>query len=211
MKKYSCFALIALAIFLLAGCGKGDVVKDNMSEITTIYFSGKTDTDSASISIGEREEPYTKDGKHEKTCAFSLICLKLGREYSNMKLPATISVNGEEKRINLELVSGTYMCDLEYKLKAEDEITLTYNETSMTFVNVSKDFAISSDKAIEIGREALKDKIEAYSKGSIECYLKILGEADNNDNLFWCFTVLGEDGKSYNSIISVKDGNIITQ
>lgn len=212
MKKV-CFTILSVMLLafvpLFVGCGSSNAVENVMSERTSIYFAGNIEGTRASISVGERENPYIKDGKHQSTCGYSLICVDMA-EYSTMKLAAVVNINGRDNRVDLELVSGTYMCDLEYKLKEDDKITLTFNEQTIEFTNVSKDFGINGDKAIEIAKECMAEKFKLYKDRQFECYLRILGEADGETGeLFWCFTLIGSDGKSYSAIISVTDGNVI--
>ena len=54
--------------------------------------------------------------------------------------------------------------------------------------------------------------IERYTAGRVlrgECYLKVLGLKGDDNNLFWCFTFVGNDNKSFNLIISTKDGSVL--
>lgn len=208
MKKCLALTLFALTALLFVGCGKVGV-ENFMSECTTIYFAGSNEDGHASISVGERENPYIKDGVHEKTCEYSLICLDIGGYY-NMRLSVQVNINGRDNKVELELVNGTYMCDLEYKLKADDKITIKYNDKEIELKNVSSEFAIDYVKAIEIGSETLKAELAAQKDG-FECYLRVLGDMNGENELFWCFTVLGRDGESKNCIIDVKDGSIIAK
>lgn len=212
MKKI-CFALLSCLMLassaLFVGCGKNGDIESVMSERTSIYFAGQAEGVKASISVGDRENPYIKDGRHESTCDYSLICVQLDN-FSTMKLAAVININGRDNRVDLELVSGTYMCDLEYKLDKDDKITLSFGDKTIELMNISKDFGVDGGKAIEIAKDCMADKLKLYKVGEFECYLRILGEADGQEGeLFWCFTLLGTDGKSYSAIISMVDGNVI--
>ncbi len=210
MKK----VLIALMFLplIICGCGNHDYVKENMSEITDLYFVGDKDGDYASISVGKREEPYVKDGYSQNKCDFALLCLNISTQYENMRLSAVIKINEEKHNILLEMVGGTYMFDLERKLNAEDKLSLSYGDKTIEFTNKGKEFGIDQEKALEIGKEQLKSQIKGYSKGRFEaeCYLRVLGKETKEFNeLFWCFTLVGRDEKVYNCIFSVSDGTII--
>lgn len=75
MKKI-CFALLSCLMLassaLFVGCGKNGDIESVMSERTSIYFAGQAEGVKASISVGDRENPYIKDGRHESTCDYSL-------------------------------------------------------------------------------------------------------------------------------------------
>ena len=210
MKKV--FVMLLFLPMILMGCGNRDNVRENMSEITDIYFVGECNGDYASISVGQREEPYIKDGYSQKKCDFALVCLNVSTQYENMRMSAVIKINEEKHNILLEMVGGSYMFDLERTLKSEDKISLIYGERTIDFVNKSGEFAIDQEKALEIGKQELKKQLDHYTKRSFEaeCYLRVLGkETPEFNELFWCFTVVGRDEKVYNCIFSVSDGTII--
>ncbi len=210
MKKV--IMLILILPLIMVGCAKQDNIKENMSEITDLYFVGEANGDYASISVGKREEPYIKDGISQKKCDFALVCLNLSNNiYENMRLSAVIKINEEKHNVLLELVGGSYMFDLERTLKSEDKILLSYGENTINFVNKGVEFGIDQEKALEIGQKELKTQIDHYTKRGFEAYLRVLGKENPEFNeLFWCFTLVGRDEKVYNCIFSVKDGTIIT-
>lgn len=220
MKKIVfCLTILSVA-FMLSGCIKQEEkvdVADNMSEITNIYFAGRNGGDRASISIGEREEPYILDGVHQPTCEFSLIVLMLENQQDEDFLTATLSVNGEEKSIEMEYnpIAHAFMYDLGYNLKDKDDIKLTYGNKIISFSNESENFAIDSIEAIEIAKKRLIDEISDLTQNGKfegECYLKVLGESGSDfKELFWAFTIVDKDGENYNIIISAKDGTVLAE
>ncbi len=213
--KYSLCSMLLFAPLLLSGCGEDSArLEDNMAEETSIYFSAQADGHRASISVGERENPYIIDGYCQEKCDFSLIVVDFDSSLNDRVIDAKLVVNDKESNIVLDLnpISHSYMVDLGYKLDGEDQVKLICQNSEFTFSNIGKDFAISKDEALEIAKKELSDEIAAYSKGKTfegECYLKVLGETGDFDKLFWCFTIEGRDGKTYNVIISVDDGSVV--
>ena len=193
MKKIlMCFVLVFVAVGFF-GCDKSD---DNISEITTTYLYAQEGEYSGSISIGKRENPYIIDGKHAKNVGFSLIVLKLGEVY-NQSVTVKIEVNGQTEDVKLELnpLNSTYMADLGYALKEDDEISVIYNDCHLKFSNISKDFKVGWEKALEIGKKELSvviDNLTSKKKLNGEYYLKILSKENN-----------------YNIVISVNDENVV--
>lgn len=218
MKKSTTFAIssmLLLAPFMLFGCqGESAKIEDNMSEQTTIYYSSQNGNHRASISVGTRENPYSIDGYSQQPCDFSLINIKFDLNLNDNIIAAKITINDNESELKLDLnpISHSYMADLGYQLGSDDQIRIEYKDITFDFANLSKTFNTSGEEALSIAKEELASQISAYTKGKTfegECYLKVLGQTDNFDNLFWCFTIEGRDGKTYNVIISVDDGSIL--
>lgn len=217
MKKIYLGCLLLILPLICFGCQKAEVnvVRDNMSEMTNLYFMGANNTDRASISVGFRENPYMLDGIHQNTCDFSLIILNLQSQRTENTLNATISVNGKNTAIVMDLhpISHAYMYDLGYQLKAEDSISLSYDGTVLQLYNASKDFKIDSEEALKIGSDTLQAHVKGYHTGNgflAECYLSVLGEVSGEfKDLFWSFTIEGRDRKTYSCVISVEDGTVL--
>ncbi len=214
MKKLViCFMMLLLSVTLV-GCSKKLKIEDCMSEITKIYYQAKSDSVNGSICVGQREENYVIDGKHTKTCDFSLITLKFNNQQVENQINVNISVNDVEKQIVLELnpVNHTYMADLGYALGEDDKVSISYKEINLNFVNVSKNFNINHNKAIEIAIDEFGNELNKfYRKGNFEgeCYLKVLTFNSNGDeDLFWIFTIVGSDKQAKNIIININDGSI---
>lgn len=212
MKKLSVCALLAFVPVLLVGCQGSASIEDNMSEETNIYFSAKSGEHRASISVGTRENPYIIDGYSQDCCDFSLINVSFNSLLNDNIIAGKLTVNDNESDITLDLnpITHSYMADLGYKLNADDNIKFVYDGIEFDFSNLSNKFAVSGESAIEIAKEQLSNEIASYTKGNTfegECYLKVLGENGNFENLFWCFTIEGRDGKTYNILISVDDPN----
>ena len=65
-------------------------------------------------------------------------------------------------------------------------------------------------KAINIGVEQYKDVLQGYYyNGSLhaECYLKVVAKY-NFDDIYWYFSIVGQDGKNYSMLIDVNTGNV---
>lgn len=217
MKKIlATFMVIFACSLFLVGCTNERSIDQSISEITTIYFKGEDENGQAqaSISVGEREEPYNIDGVHHKNVDFSLINIDFGQKISDEQLSGKIIVNSVESELTLYFnpLSNSYMGDLGYKLNDNDSVIIVIGQNEIVFENISKDFAVNYSKALEIGKENLKSEIVKMTKDGDfkgECYLKILSSNSNMKELFWAFTLVGRDGESYNVVISVSDENIV--
>lgn len=211
----SCLALPFA--FMFGGCSvnKMELVKENISEITYDYFYGKCDDFEIAISSGEREEPYAYDGRTNPRCEFALAVARLNSKKESEAL--TFSINGDatSKLFEYNIMTGTYMFDFETRFDADSVISVKYGNTQITLDNLSKDFAVGYEKAIEIGVAEFDEEISTLLqkeefKG--ECYLKILDNLSNDfDKRYWCFSIVNEEGEHLNCIIDIETSEIIAK
>ena len=218
MKKFLVALLLLSASFAFVGCQKSEqsLVKANMREITKTYYYAENDSFSVSISVGQRENPYLVDGVHHDTVDFSLIILKDKTNSEKEKeTNCKLIVNGQSQDLKLVYnpIAKAFMFDLGYLLEDKDEVAIEFLGGQQNIPIVSKDFEISSSQAISVACKQFAEVLKNYTKaGKLfgECYLKVLGEQDeNSQSLFWCFSFVGQDNKSFNIIISVFDGTIL--
>ena len=213
MKKKILMILSSLAVVLFLFTGCNDLSINNcISEITFTYFKGQDSSSSnvyASISVGEREEPYKMDGKHRKNVDFALINLILD-DVSQNEVMATIDIDGTASEIMLEFNPRTssYMADLGYAISGDSVVNLKVDNYSIDFSNISKDFKVDYNKALEIGEKLLSENIANFSSSNFdgEIYLKLF-TMEGSDVLYWIYTAVYEDGVTYNFAINVNDEN----
>lgn len=220
MKKYITLALIFLLCpLMLVGCGGKSSLEDNISEITKIYYKGADENNNvnASISIGSREDPYIIDGIHNKMCDFSLFAINFNKQLDVETINVELTINGSVQDFEMYLnpVNHFYMADLGYSLNSNDEVNIKYEEFNISFYNVSDEFAISYQDALNIAKENLKDKLDDFYDSNTfmgECYLKILTEYNEDfEDLFWYFSIVGQNNKALNVVISVEDGAVLVE
>ena len=213
MKKKILMILSSLAVVLFLFTGCSDLSINNcISEITFTYFKGQDISYSsvyASISVGEREEPYKMDGKHRKNVDFALINLTLDDVNQN-EVTATIEIDGTASEVVLEFNPRTssYMADLGYAISGDSTVNLKVNDFSIDFSNISKDFKVDYNKALEIGEKLLSENVTNFSSGNFdgEVYLKIF-TMEESDILYWIYSAVFQDGAIYNFAINVNDEN----
>ena len=217
MKK-KLLPLIALPCCLMfAGCSPNyiQMTKDNMSEITEVYFYGECNDYKVSLSSGQREEPYVYDGVSKESCKFALINMELSS--SRDKESVTFTINGEANTVVVEYnpITSTYMADLEKVVEKESVISVKYGNTEISLNQSSNNFAVDYNKAIEIGvNEFNEEIISLVQKDELkaECYLKVLDKLTNSyEEPFWCFTVVDQKGNHLNCIIDVTTGEVLAR
>ena len=219
MKKICVFLSFLLMSFVLVSCGKSDfdVVEQNMSERTDIYFFGQNQKLCASLAYGQREKSYLLDGKSGDNTDFSLLTISFFESVEYGTINVVVSIDDSEFAQELEYVptASAFVCDLEKTVSGSEKIEIKYEDNIVLLDNLSKNFGVDSNKAIEIGCEEFKEEIEKLRKGSSfdgEAYLKILDKRKNNfENFFWCFTLIDLNGNSFSAVISTVDGKILAK
>lgn len=201
---------------ILTGCSVNiqDLAKQSVSEIVEVYFSGSGDF-SANISAGQRENPYEYNGKAGELKDFSVVTMFVSADQKCIQ--AEISINTKNETIILEqdLLSSSYVVDLEYKVNAEDKISLKYKDSVVELECKSKDFNIKSGNALEIATQTFSNELEnliSKKKINAECYLRIIDNPNDKFNrLFWYFYIYAENGTSHYCVINIEDGTILTK
>lgn len=215
LKKLFLGVLCILPIVGLAGCGEMDslsLVKNNMSEMTNVYYFSDNDNLKVSLASGQRETTYQYDGKSTEKVDFSLIVAELDSCDTEL---CQVLIDGETTDVLLEFNyrTGKHMADLQKKLTGEEVIQIIYGDETANMVNKSKDFAVSSEQALQIGVEYLKDFIEPLCEDKNfngECYLRIMDTLTGEENgALWLFSVLSNDGQVKNIIISTTEPNVL--
>ncbi len=214
MKKvWLSLGLLPLA-FAMSGCSKSheEMIAENMSEITYTYFYGKCDEFEISISSGEREEPYIYDGRNEEKCDFGLVVAKLNSKAEKESMVFSINGDASSGLLEYNLMTGTYMLDIERQFSQDDVISVKYGNTQITLDCLSKDFVVDYNSAIQIGVQEFSEEISSMIQKEelkAECYLKILDNLSNGfETRFWCFSIVNIEGEHLNCIIDVETGEI---
>ena len=218
-KKLWLMTMISCVGLCLFGCGASSeqLVKKNMSEQTEVYYLGESQNFYCTLSSGEREKNYLMNGQSGEKTDFALLSIIPNENIFSNIIKANLMIDGQLSEVELEIngLNHNYMVDLEKKLTGEEEVEIVYNGNALRLENVSKDFKINSDEAIEIACEQFKDKIESfksYRNLNAECYLEILDKKANNfESIFWCFTILNTENQSYSIVISTEDGSILAK
>ena len=205
-----------IGILMLVGCSNQikTLSADHVSEKTELYFTGVGEF-KASLSSGERENPYEYDGVKRDSVDYSLVTLYLTNNAKSVDAEVIINGISSVKTFDLDIITGNYIADLEKRVNADDKISVKYKGNEVSLDCVSKDFLINCDKALEIGLESFeKEMTKLLSKNNLtaECYLRILDRAENNFSLiYWYFYIYAQNGTTYSCVITVDKGEIIVR
>lgn len=221
MKKRM-FLVLLMTLFVASvacGCGKTtyQLIKENMSEITNVYYYGENDDFYCSLSSGEREKNYLMDGRKSETVEFALFSLSFlkPRQNSMIKVFVTIGQTREEKEFELNTLNNKYMFDLGKSVGEGEEVFVEFEKSVLKLECLSKDFGVNADKALRIASEELEKQIlacKSFNTLNAECYLTVLDKKANHfDGVFWCFSILNTQNQTFSIIISTKDGAVLAK
>ena len=216
MKKVVPFIFVLILPFVLAGCGsKQFELEDYMSETTKVYFQAEGNGFNATLSVGEREIDYKVDGRHGATCDFALLQVEFDSVLENDAIDCVVSIDGQDTSLLLEFnpLNNCYVGDLGFNINSDANVSITVEEKSLQLENVSNNFAINWQEALQKSQIALIDEISScYSNGSFcgEGYLKLLHEKGGSfQELFWSFRLVCEQGIKYDVVIDAQTGEIV--
>lgn len=215
MKKIFPFIFILLLPVLLVGCGSNKFqLEDYMSEITKVYFQAEGDGFNATLSVGEREIDYRVDGRHGPTCDFALLQVEFNSVVENDVIDCVVNIDGQDTSLLLEFnpLNNCFMGDLGFSINADAKVSITVEEKSLSLENVSNNFAIDWQQALEKSEIALIDEISSCCNNGSFCgegYLKLLHEKGGSfQELFWSFRLVCEQGVKYDVVINAQTGEI---
>lgn len=220
MKKKIMLSVLLICVCVTSfACGKStfDLVTENMSEWTKVYYYGENEDCYVSLTSGQREQTYLLNGKSEDKTDFALLSISLNKKTDLSLLKVIIKIDGQEceKELENNPLNNLFMTDLEMSLTGQEQIEIVYNQKSLTLSALSNSFAVNDVKAIEIACQNFEEQIKkkkSFNNLNAEMYLRILDKNANNfDGIFWCFTVLNVDNESWSIVISTQDGSILAK
>ena len=215
MKRGLYVFLFCLSVMLFSfGCSKDfeQIVFENISEEVETYFCGVGDF-KAKLSSGQREEPYTYNGKRSALVDFAVLSVFCDCDKSMISVDVVINGQIETKILELNTINGEFVVDLEKKINESDVVLLKYGGSELTLECKSKDFQINSQKALDIGIGIFKEDLnKLVSKNELlaEVYLRVLDNAkDNFNRAYWYFYIYAVNNQTYSCVIDVMTGDIV--
>lgn len=209
-------AVLVCAVSVLTACNlikKDKQECDNVSRQTDAYFVGESSAFAVSIEKGKREKTFIADGKATDVVEFCQISIT--PLASNSYESVSFVISGADSTLSGEITTADYG---EYS----GVIELNFTPTSVTVTagsDVSEielanilDGALSSADAVNIAKEAFKDKLLQESEeglGEREIYVKII--TGDRLNYYYYVSFIG-DGVDYLAmLIDPKTGDIVSK
>lgn len=199
--------LLGCCFLIACSYSMASQIKNNISELTTILFAGEGNNFYATLTCGQREEPYVFDGKSSEKQNFSVLTITLFNSQTIPTLPYKITVNNKdyEGELDRNTLRANYMTDIEIAVSENTEIVLFFNETQVDLNCISNSFETNSSLAIDLAIENLNDELmEEFENGNFngECYLRILNNPIQNKNVFfWHFSIVNTSSQVVATVI----------
>lgn len=217
MKKKIAFiiaiVILATSIFALAACNKKEDAQtpSDISRVTESYLAGESDLFAVSVESGKREKIFIADGKATDVQSFIELKITPLKTFEQKSINFVLSA-GEDSLSGIveEGRGGEFKTDIALDFIPE-KITLTAGEqTSEIDLCSVLEGAITADDAIEIVREAFKDKLdaEAAEGKTREIYVKLI-TGDRTDYYYYV-SFIG-DGVNYLAGLVGRDGTLISK
>lgn len=227
MKKFICILSIALCGILFIGCGNNKQSQidfnDHLIEVRNNLFASQDETFYATVCTGEREKDYALDGIIGEMVPFGIVTIaRLDNEVLNEnQYSFTLVVNGENLTGSLEKspYDNTYSADIEQVIADDAELIIQLVidgvNVSQNLTNISSNFAIDKNKAIEIACDELRDSIHTISKKKdnlSEAFVKILKDYSGEGNrYYWYIGIISPEGKTSGVLIDSASGEIVSK
>lgn len=214
-KNLFVYLMCTFSFFMCFGCNKNVVSEKNVSERVETYFNGVANGFKASISSGQRENPYIYNGVTAPFVDFAVLTIVCDCANASIDVQITINEKCQNIRLEVDTVTGHFLTDLETKLKEGDVVTLNYAGESLTLSCMSKDFNLSWKDSFEKGMMVFKDDLQKLcSSGTLmaEIYLRVLDNAEDEFNrIYWYFYVYAQNGTTYSCVIDPKSGEVVVK
>ena len=218
MKKVF-FGILSLLMisFGMLGCSHSanELASKNVSEKVTTYFCGVSGNFKASISSGQRENPYTYNGIKNPLVDFAVLTISCDSNLTYIDVDVKINDDTSTQRLEIDTVTGEYIVDLERYLVGSDLVSVKYKGIELNLECKSKDFKISHIEALKIGNDCFSEDLQnLISKNELlaEIYLRVLSSsADNFSRMYWYYYIFAQNGTTYSCVIDTNSGEIVVK
>lgn len=222
MKNYliifGSLSLIVFMVFLFSGCTQTQN-NNNVADIRNGIYDGECEDFNATFVYGERENPYQANGIANNLVEFGIISVVFETKPSQENVKYSLKLNGEKTfsgTLEKNPYSNEYMADVGFAIAPNSSLSLTLSinneEKEINLSNKSNSWKISSEKALEIGKESFKDEISMFNKNNenYELFVKIITQQQTNfGKYYWNVSIVSSSGKKHNIVFSTDSEEIL--
>ena len=224
-KKILIFMMLAICLLSFSACGNADInLKDYLIEERNNLFYAEDDLYSVTFSTGRREQNYGLDGTINEMVDFGVITLARldNNPLADDTYTYTIQINDQTHTGFLEKSNydNTYSIDIETSAPNDATVSIQITFTGYSFnqemSNVSNNFGVDKDSALEIANSELKEdlnNITSDKNNKIEVLMKILKDYSNGEvkNYYWYIGIVSTNGDTLGILINASNGEIIAK
>ncbi len=224
-KKIITFILLVCGLVSLTACGESKIdINDYVIENRECLFVAEDELYCATLSTGMREENYSFDGVVNKMVPFGIITLSRhdSAPLANDEYTYILTVGEDSMTGFLEATAGenSYSIDVETAIPADATINLQITFTGYNFNqnmnNISKDFTVDNNTAIDIANKELSEEIKnicSDKNNKIEVVCKILKDYSNSEikSYYYYIGILSTNGETIGILIDANSGEILAK
>lgn len=219
-KKIMFLSLVFFMIpfcFFLFSCSHSleEQVNNCVSEYRENYFYVKTESFTASFTDGEREKDYIYNGEKTNLVDYGIIVVK-----SEVAVEGNLSF---ELSVNDEILVGemernpfdqTFVFDTGRRVSSEDnlELYLVDFDVRLNLICLSKECGLTCGQALTKFVYENKTQLQSYVLNDSfqgEVYIKLVGDIDDENNIYYYILAVCKDGQVFGSLIDVKTGIVV--
>lgn len=224
-KKILIFMMLAVCLLSFSACGNANInLKDYLIEERNNLFYAEDDLYSVTFSTGRREQNYGLDGTINEMVDFGVITLARldNNPLADDNYTYTIKINDQTYTGFLEKsdYDNTYSIDIETSAPNDATVSIQITFTGYSFnqemSNLSNNFSVDKDAALEISNSELKEdlnNITSDKNNKIEVLMKILKDYSNGDvkNYYWYIGIVSTNGDTLGILINASNGEIVAK
>ncbi len=219
-----CLLILSSCLFFACGSSKKIDIANHTIEERNHLFSAHDDIYSLTLSTGTREHDYALDGIRNEMVDFSVLSLtKLdGSSLSNDTYTYVLTINEETHTGYLEKseIDNSYNIDLGLNISADAKVIAKITFTGYCFekdlANVSSEFVVSKQKAIETANKELKKELKEITSDKnnrIETIIKIVKDYSTSEvkRYYWYIGVVSNNGETLGILIDTNTGDVVAK
>lgn len=217
------FLCIIMFSWVMCGCGGGFYAQvfDSISEMQESIFVGQSQGIKASLVVGYREKEYIKDGRSGETIPFAVLTFE-GEEKGEIVANEFVFVSGENSyagALQKNPYTGAYQADMGEVCLCETMVasaTIGDKTIDIALLPLFDDIGCMGEDALKIVLDKFGDEIkkECYKGGEFygEIYVKLFGTLSRGaKDKCWGITILKEDGRRLNFVVSEDTGEVLAR
>ena len=212
VKVVMALAVITFCLLFAGGCKSVEErLSANVSEYVDNFYMGKNGSFVADFCDGKREDPFCMDGVSNTLVDYGVITVKTTKKLGeNVKFKLKIGVDEYEGKFEISPFDGSYVADIEKCSNGEDFIILTIGGEEIKLENLSKNFSLSSSKALTQFAKLQKGNLKKFAGKEFlaEVFVKIVCDSQDKDVICFFVVAKGRNGETLGVLFDARTGEI---
>lgn len=218
MKKAISFLLCLLLLCGAVACSSPFDYAPYLSENRVDTFVGEVEGGKLTADTGTRETPYKLDGVSCDKEEFTVVTFTPTSFIPGKKYGYTVVIDGVEYTGDMVMhpFGDSYSADIRDRSESKEiPVKIVDGETvwETVLASVTTDDMISAERALEVGREALKSAFDSHTEGktlNAELYVRLIYNPVTEEGGYYWYVALCAE-KTYAVLIDPKTEAVIAK